>query len=127
MSEPTKTKETIIEYDFSFRFIYQWIPENHFFIALSLALAFLLSGVRVLIAMVSGALYNELSLPALILLSTPIFLGPLIYALTQKKQLTVIPVTLWGIVIGKLGQQLVTDAYGKLFFSMILLIICSKA
>jgi hypothetical protein len=125
MSEPTKTKEAVINYQFSFRHIYQWIPENHFFIALSLAIVFLLSGIRVLISMISGALYNELSLPVLIILATPIFLGPLIYALTQKKQLTVIPTALWGIVIGKLGQQLVTEAYAKLFFSMILLIAVS--
>ncbi|MHA1911243.1 MAG: hypothetical protein ACTSYA_06060 [Candidatus Kariarchaeaceae archaeon] len=125
MSEPTKTKDAVISYDFSFRFIYQWIPDNHLFITLSLAIVFLLSGIRVLITMISGALYNELSLPVLIILATPIFLGPLIYALTQKYHLSVIPVMLWGIVISKLGQQLVTEAYGKLFFSMILLIAVS--
>jgi len=125
MSEPTKTKEAVINYHFSFRSLYQWIPENHFFISLGLAIVFLLSGIRVLIAMVSGALYNDLSLPILIILATPIFLGPLIYALTQKYQLTVIPTVLWGIVIGKLGQQLVTEAYPKLFFSMMLLIAVS--
>ncbi|MCG3218579.1 MAG: hypothetical protein KAR35_06215 [Candidatus Heimdallarchaeota archaeon] len=125
MSEPTKTKEAVLNYEFSFRSLYQWIPENHFFISLSLAIVFLLSGIRVIIAMTSGALYNELSLIVLVLLSTPIFLGPLIYALTQKYHLTVIPATLWGIVIGKLGQQLIAEPYAKLFLTMILLIAAS--
>ena len=122
MSEPTKTKEAVISYHFSFKYVYQWIPENHFFISLSLAIVFLLSGIRVLIAMTSGALFNELSLLVLVAFATPIFLGPLIYALTQKYQLAVIPVALWGIVIGKLGQQLIAEAYTKLFFTMLLLI-----